>query len=82
LPVLPLIRQPTLILAGTDDPIIPLINAKVFVKLLPAAQLYVYPDGHLGLLTRAAELASVVAEFLLGTGRPLTGTQPPPAQAS
>ena len=29
LPLLPLVRQPTLILAGDDDPIIPLINARV-----------------------------------------------------
>jgi hypothetical protein len=33
--------------------------------LLPAARLHVYPDGHLGLLTRAGELAPVVGEFLL-----------------
>jgi hypothetical protein len=26
---------------------------------------HVYPDGHLGLLTRAAELAPVVSDFLL-----------------
>ena len=29
LPWLPLIRQPTLILAGDDDPIVPLVNAKI-----------------------------------------------------
>jgi len=33
-------------------------------RLLPSARLHVYPDGHLGLLTRASELAPVVAEFL------------------
>jgi hypothetical protein len=32
--------------------------------LLPDARLHVYPDGHLGLLTRAAELAPVVSDFL------------------
>jgi poly(3-hydroxyalkanoate) depolymerase len=66
LPFLPLIRQETLILAGTDDPIIPLVNARIMARLLPAARLHIYPDGHLGLLTRAAELAPIVAEFLLG----------------
>jgi len=65
LPFLRLIRQPTLILAGTDDPIIPLINAKIMAALLPAASLHLYPDGHLGLLTRARELAAVVGSFLL-----------------
>ncbi len=65
LPWLRLIRQPTLILAGDDDPIIPLANARVMAALLPDARLHVYPDGHLGLLTRAAELAPVVSEFLV-----------------
>ena len=64
LPFLPLIRQPTLILAGDDDPIIPLINAQVMARLLPAARLHTYPDGHLGLLTMKSELARLVNEFL------------------
>jgi poly(3-hydroxyalkanoate) depolymerase len=67
LPWLRLIRQPTLILAGDDDPIIPLANARLMAALLPAARLHVYPDGHLGLLTRAAELAPLVSDFLLTT---------------
>jgi poly(3-hydroxyalkanoate) depolymerase len=65
LPWLRMIRQPALILAGADDPIIPLVNARLMAALLPAARLHVYPDGHLGLLTRAAELAPLVSEFLL-----------------
>ena len=65
LPWLRLLRQPVLILAGDDDPIIPLPNARLMAALLPAARLHVYPDGHLGLLTRAAELAAVVSDFLL-----------------
>jgi pimeloyl-ACP methyl ester carboxylesterase len=65
LPVLRLLRQPTLILAGDDDPIIPLANARLMAALLPDARLHVYPDGHLGLLTRAAELSAVVSDFLL-----------------
>jgi len=65
LPWLPLITQPTLILAGDDDPIIPLANARLMAALLPDARLHVYRDGHLGLLTRAAELAPLVSDFLL-----------------
>jgi poly(3-hydroxyalkanoate) depolymerase len=65
LPWLRLIRQPTLILAGDDDPIIPLPNARLMAALLPAARLHVYHDGHLGLLTRAGELARLVSDFLL-----------------
>ena len=66
LPLLPFIRQPTLLLAGDDDPIVPLVNAKIMRHLLPHATLHVYPDGHLGLVTRATEIAPVVARFLRG----------------
>ena len=52
LPILPMIRQQTLILAGSDDPIIPLVNARIMQCLLPHADLLIYDDGHLGLLTR------------------------------
>jgi pimeloyl-ACP methyl ester carboxylesterase len=51
-------------MAGADDPIIPLVNARIMTRLLPDARLHVHPDGHLGLLTRADELAGVVAAFL------------------
>jgi poly(3-hydroxyalkanoate) depolymerase len=67
LPWLPLIRQPALILAGDDDPIIPLANARIMAALLPNARLHVYPDGHLGLLTLASDLAPLVSDFLLTT---------------
>jgi poly(3-hydroxyalkanoate) depolymerase len=64
LPALPLIRQPTLILAGNDDPIIPLVNARIMRALLPKASLQVFDDGHLGLLTSAGELGPLVSRFL------------------
>lgn len=64
LPALPFIRQPTLVLAGNDDPIIPLVNARIMARLLPHATLHVYDDGHLGLVTSAGELAPLVARFL------------------
>ena len=51
----------TLILAGADDPLIPLVNARIMARLLPDARLHVYPDGHLGLLTRADELAAIAS---------------------
>jgi poly(3-hydroxyalkanoate) depolymerase len=65
LPALPFIRQPTLVLAGTDDPIIPLVNARIMTRLLPHATLHAYNDGHLGLVTEAHDLAPVVSDFLL-----------------
>jgi pimeloyl-ACP methyl ester carboxylesterase len=64
LPFLPLIRQRTLILAGNDDPIIPLVNARIMHALIPHATLHVYDDGHLGLLTSADELGPLVSRFL------------------
>ncbi|WP_340536883.1 poly(3-hydroxyalkanoate) depolymerase [Nocardioides sp. GXZ039] len=64
LPVLPLIRQRVLILAGNDDPLIPLINARIMARLLPHAELDVYADGHLGLMTLAEVLGPRVSRFL------------------
>ncbi len=64
LPWLKLLRQPTLILAGDDDPIVPAINAKIMHRLIPHSQLYIYHGGHLGLLTHAQELIALIEEFL------------------
>ena len=49
LPRLPRLRTPTLILAGDDDPIIPLVNARIMHRLIPDSQLHVYHGGHLEL---------------------------------
>ena len=56
--------SPPLILAGNDDPIIPLVNARIMRALLPHATLHVFDDGHLGLLTSADELGPLVSRFL------------------
>jgi poly(3-hydroxyalkanoate) depolymerase len=64
LPFLPLLRQQTLILAGEDDPIIPLVNARMMHRLLPNSSLHTYLDGHLGLVTMAPQLGAVVGSFL------------------
>ncbi len=64
LPFLPWLRQPTLILAGDDDPIIPLVNARLMHRLIRDSRLHVYHGGHLALVTEAAELAPVVDGFL------------------
>jgi poly(3-hydroxyalkanoate) depolymerase len=64
LPALPLVRQPTLVLAGDDDPIVPLVNARIMTHLLPRATLHVFHDGHLGLLTSARTLGPVISKFL------------------
>ncbi len=69
LPRLPRLQQPTLILAGDDDPIIPLVNARIMHRLIPHSQLHIYHGGHLALATDAQHLAPVVEAFLTaGTG--------------
>jgi len=65
LPALGLIRQQTLIVAGDDDPIIPVVNAKIMARGIPRARLHLYKGGHLALLTDAKELAPVIDAFLL-----------------
>jgi poly(3-hydroxyalkanoate) depolymerase len=64
LPWLHRLRQPTLILHGTDDPIVPLTNAKILAALIPGSRLHVVDDGHLFLVSRAREVAPVVNKFL------------------
>ena len=64
LPWLPLVRQPTLVLAGDDDPVIPLANARLIAAAIPNSRLRVIPDGHLFLVSSAAESGQCVGEFL------------------
>ena len=64
LPFLKLIRQPTLIVAGDDDPIIPVVNARIMARLIPDARLHLYSGGHIALVTESEELAPVIEEFL------------------
>ncbi len=68
LPFLGLLRQPTLVMGGDDDPIIPVANPKMQAALIPHSQLHIYPGGHLGILTEAVELAPVIDTFLDGPG--------------
>jgi pimeloyl-ACP methyl ester carboxylesterase len=64
IPFLPWLRQPTLIMSGDDDPIIPLANGRLMHRLIPDSRLHVYQGGHLGLVTEAAKLAPVIDDFL------------------
>ena len=58
------IRQPTLVLAGDDDPLIPLINMRLLAWRIPNAELHVIDDGHLFLVTRAEAVAPLIMNFL------------------
>ena len=68
MPWLPLLRQKTLVLAGDDDPVIPLVNARIMATLIRDCQLHVFHDGHLFLISCAEESATVVRAFLESGG--------------
>jgi poly(3-hydroxyalkanoate) depolymerase len=59
-----LLRQPTLVMAGSDDPIVPLINAKLMAMVIRRSRLVVIDDGHLFLVTRPLESSTLVRRFL------------------
>lgn len=60
---LPLIRQETLIIAGLDDPIIPVANARIMAHLLPHATVHLHSGGHVDLIANAAELGPEIERF-------------------
>jgi len=64
LPWLWTLKQPTLILAGRDDPIVPLANGRLMARLIPNSRLEILDDGHLFMVTRPAETAAIVEKFL------------------
>jgi len=64
LPWLRLVAQPTLVMAGTDDPLVPVVNGRILASLIPHARLVTIDDGHLFLVTSASESAAMVSEFL------------------
>jgi poly(3-hydroxyalkanoate) depolymerase len=65
---LPSLRQSTLVLAGKDDPIAPLINSRILAWLIPKARLHVVDDGHLFLLVGTPAATPVIRTFLLAAG--------------
>jgi pimeloyl-ACP methyl ester carboxylesterase len=64
LPWLALLPQPTLVMVGRDDPLVPEANGRILARLIPDARLVVVNDGHLFLITSAEESARRVSEFL------------------
>jgi poly(3-hydroxyalkanoate) depolymerase len=64
LPWLWSLPQPTLVLMGSGDPLVPPINGRILARLIPNAQLRMIDDGHLFMVTRPAETAALIEEFL------------------
>ena len=64
LPWLRRLAQPTLVIAGSDDPLVPVINARILARLIPNARLVTINDGHLFLVTSADDSAKIISAFL------------------
>jgi poly(3-hydroxyalkanoate) depolymerase len=69
LPWLWLLPQPTLVLMGSDDPLVPPINGRILAGLIPNAELRMIDDGHLFMVTRPAETAAIIESFLTDESR-------------
>jgi poly(3-hydroxyalkanoate) depolymerase len=60
------LRQPTLVLMGQDDPLVPPVNGRILARLIPNSRLQMIDDGHLFMVTRPDETARVIEGFLSG----------------
>ena len=58
------LKQPTLVLAGLYDTLIPVLNQVTLASLIPDARLVTYPAGHLLLFSRRDEVAREIKAFL------------------
>lgn len=74
LPWLHRIRQPTIVLVGSDDPLTPVTTARLLASRLPSAELHVIPGaGHL-LLFEAPDLAMRHIDRFLADPNPTLDT--------
>jgi poly(3-hydroxyalkanoate) depolymerase len=63
------LRMPTLVLGGDKDPLVPMINNHIFLKLIPNARLHVVRGGgHLFLLDQTEDAAGALNAFLAERG--------------
>jgi poly(3-hydroxyalkanoate) depolymerase len=76
LPWLWSLPQPTLVLMGSDDPLVPPINGHILAGLIPNAELRMIDDGHLFMVTRPAETAALIEAFLADEGRKIEPSSP------
>ncbi|MGH9012150.1 MAG: alpha/beta fold hydrolase [Acidimicrobiia bacterium] len=65
LPLLPRILHPTLVVSGDDDPLAPLVNAMLLVRLLPQARMLLAAgEGHLLFMHGDSPVLGPIREFL------------------
>ncbi len=59
------LKQPTLIMAGSEDPLVPTANARIMSLLVPNNRLFIVPGGgHLFLLHSLNKVVPVIQQFL------------------
>jgi pimeloyl-ACP methyl ester carboxylesterase len=69
LPWLHRLPQPTLVVHGDDDPVVPLVNARIVACRVPGARLHVVDGGgHLLLLDSSADVLPIITGFLTDSG--------------
>jgi poly(3-hydroxyalkanoate) depolymerase len=73
LPWLHRLPQPTLVLAGSDDPLVPLDASRQLAERIPGGQLHVFDDGHLFMMTSLDQVLPIVRHFLREDPQPVKG---------
>ena len=58
------LRQPTLVVMGHDDPIVPMVNGRILTRLIPNSRLEVMACGHLFIVTMPRETAKLFQRFV------------------
>ena len=82
LPWLWSLPQPTLVLMGRDDPLVPPVNGRILAGMIPNAELRIIDDGHLFIVTRPAETAALIEAFLADASRQVEPSSPLARMAS
>jgi poly(3-hydroxyalkanoate) depolymerase len=59
------LQQPTLIIQGEDDPMVPNANARLMACLIPNSTLEFVDCGHMLILTRVPQVSRMVREFMV-----------------
>jgi poly(3-hydroxyalkanoate) depolymerase len=76
LPWLWSLPQPTLVLMGRDDPLVPPINGHILKALIPNAELQMIDDGHLFIVTEPKQTAGLIEAFLADASRETEPSSP------
>jgi len=59
------LTTPTLVLVGGRDPIVPLVNTRIFTRQIPDCRRYVVRDGgHLCMVDQPEDVGPVIEAFL------------------